>query len=129
MPESKPVRSSWYHLGRVMRLFAKLVIGILVFIILVFIIIQTPPGQDFLRRKIQSYLERKLDTRVSIGKLYIGLPDIISLHDVYIEDRSKDTLLAGSKLKVNIDLFRLLRNVVEINEIQLEGITAKIKRD
>jgi hypothetical protein len=129
MPETKPVRSSWYHLGKVMRLFAKLVIGILLFIVLVFILIQTPPVQNFARKKIQSYLEKKLDTKVSIGKLYIGLPDIISLQNVYIEDRSKDTLLAGSKLKVNIDLFRLLSNVVEINELQLEGITAKIKRE
>src|SRR4030095_5852801 len=129
MPETKPVQSSWYHLGKVMRLFAKLVIGILLFIVLVFILIQTPPVQNFARKKIQSYLEKKLDTKVSIGKLYIGLPDIISLQNVYIEDRSKDTLLAGSKLKVNIDLFRLLSNVVEINELQLEGITAKIKRE
>ena len=129
MSESKPPRSSWYHLRKVLRLFAKVVIGILAFIVLVFILIQTPPVQNFARKKVQAYLEKKLDTKVSIGKLYIGLPDIVSLQDVYIEDKSKDTLLAGKRLKVNIDLFRLINNVVEIEDLQLEGITAKIRRE
>ena len=128
MPETNAAHGSWYHLRKVLRLFAKVVIGILLFIVLLFILIQTPPVQNFARKKIQTYLQNKLDTKVTIGKLYIGLPDIVSLQDVYIEDRSKDTLLSGSRLKVNIDIFRLFSNVVEINEIQLEGITAKVKR-
>jgi len=128
MPATTTPHSSWFYLRKVMRLFAKVVIAILLLIVLVFILIQTPPVQNFARKKIQTYLEKKLDTKVSIGKLYIGLPDIISLQDVYIEDRAKDTLLAGSRLKVNLDIFRLFSNVVEINELQLEGITAKIKR-
>ncbi|HYJ37221.1 MAG TPA: hypothetical protein VEV87_01335, partial [Chitinophagaceae bacterium] len=128
MPETKPPPGSWYHLRKVLRLFTKLVIIILSFIVLVFILIQTPPVQNFARKKIQAYLEKKLDTKVSIGKLYIGLPDIVSLQDIYIEDKAKDTLLAGKRLKVNIDLFRLIYNVVEIEDLQLEGITAKITR-
>src|SRR4051812_8019825 len=128
MAETNTAPSSWYHLRKVLRLFAKVIIGILALIVLIFILIQTPPVQNFARQKIQSYLSNKLHTKVAIGKLYLGLPDIVSLQDVYIEDLSKDTLLAGKRLKVDIDLFRLLNNVVEINEIQLEGITAKIKR-
>src|ERR1700730_1147381 len=120
--------TSWYHLRKVLRLFAKLVIAVLLLIVLVFILVQTPPVQNFARQKIETYLQHKLKTNVTIGKLYIGLPDIVSLQNVYIEDHAKDTLLAGSRLKVNINLFRLFRNVVEINEIQLEGITAKVKR-
>ena len=40
----------------------------------------------------------------------------------------KDTLLAGHQLKVDIDLFQLLNNRVQINEIVLKGITLKLKR-
>src|SRR6478752_6459380 len=128
MAERKKAHSSTYYLKKVLRLFGKVLIGILALIVLIFILIQTPPVQNFARKKVQSYLQHKLQTKVTIGKLYIGLPDIVSLQDGYIEDKGKETLLAGSKLKVNIDLFRLFNNVVEINEIQLEGITAKIKR-
>src|SRR4051812_44291558 len=128
MPTANTTHTSWYHLRKVLRLFAKVLIAILALIVLIFILIQTPPVQNFARKKIESYLQHKLQTNVTIGKLYIGLPDIISLQNVYIEDKAKDTLLAGGRLKVNIDLFRLFNNVVEINEVQLEDITAKIKR-
>ncbi|HEX8607676.1 MAG TPA: translocation/assembly module TamB, partial [Pedobacter sp.] len=50
------------------------------------------------------------------------------LEDVYFEDQKKDTLIAGDKLKVDITLMKLLKNKVEINEINLEGITANISR-
>src|SRR5215213_8377537 len=120
--------SSSRHLKKTLRLFAKVVIGILLLIILVFILIQTPPVQNFARKKIQSWLSTKLDTRVSIGKLYIGFPNSVSLQNVYIEDRQKDTLLYGGRLAVDISLFKLISSELEINEIQLENITAKVKR-
>lgn len=50
------------------------------------------------------------------------------LKDVYFEDQSADTLLAGEELKVDISLLKLFNNVVEINRVDLVGITAKINR-
>jgi hypothetical protein len=50
------------------------------------------------------------------------------LEDVYFEDQHKDTLIAGEKLKVDISLFKLLSHQVEINEINLQGITTNISR-
>ncbi len=109
-------------------MFAKLVVILLLFIVLLFILIQTPPVQNFARKKIESYLEGKLKTEVSIGKLYVGFPNTVSLQNVYVEDRSKDTLLYGGRLAVDISLFKLIKGEVEVNQIQLEQITAKIKR-
>src|SRR5690606_21302135 len=39
-----------------------------------------------------------------------------------------DTLIAGDTLKVDISMLKLLQNEVEINEIDLRGITANINR-
>jgi translocation and assembly module TamB len=128
MATDKPNHSSLYHLKRVLRLFAKVIIAILLLIVLIFILIQTPPVQNFARKKIEGYLEGKLQTRVDIGKLYIGFPNSVSLQNVYIEDRQKDTLLSGGRLAVDISLFKLIGGELEINEIHLENITAKIKR-
>jgi translocation and assembly module TamB len=128
MATAKPNHNSIYHLKRVLRIFAKVVIVILSLIVLIFILIQTPPVQNFARKKIEGYLEGKLKTRVDIGKLYIGFPNTISLQNVYIEDLQKDTLLSGGRLAVDISMFKLISGEVEINEIQLENITAKIKR-
>ncbi|HEX6182175.1 MAG TPA: translocation/assembly module TamB domain-containing protein [Chitinophagaceae bacterium] len=125
---TKTPHTSWYHLKKVLRMFAKLVVILLLLVVLIFILIQTPPVQNFAKKKIESYLEGKLKTEVSIGKLYIGFPNTVSLQNVYVEDRLKDTLLYGGRLAADISLFKLIKGEVEINEIQLEQITAKIKR-
>src|SRR5690606_23709863 len=52
----------------------------------------------------------------------------IVLEGFYFESQQKDTLLAGDKLGVDISLFKLLDNQLEINSIDLQGITANIKR-
>ncbi|MGV3508489.1 MAG: translocation/assembly module TamB domain-containing protein, partial [Sphingobacteriaceae bacterium] len=56
------------------------------------------------------------------------LPKLIVLEDIYFEDQKGDTLIAGDTLKADISLFKLLKNTVEINEIDLRGITANINR-
>src|SRR5690606_34609395 len=50
------------------------------------------------------------------------------LEGVYFEDQSRDTLLAGEKLRVDISMLKLLNNTVEVSRIDLEGITAKLNR-
>jgi hypothetical protein len=55
-----------------------------------------------LRKKAVAWLENKLQTKVEIGRIYIGLPRKITLENVYLEDRQKDTLLSGGSLKANI---------------------------
>jgi len=74
-------------------------------------------------------VETKIGTPVDIGYINITFPKKLVLENVYFEDQSQDTLLAGEKLLVDINLWKLLKNTVEIQEINLEGITAKIKRE
>ncbi|MEJ7683761.1 MAG: hypothetical protein WKG06_39045 [Segetibacter sp.] len=45
-----------------------------------------------------------------------------------MKTETKDTLIAGNQLKVDIDMFKLLHSELQINEINLNQITAKIKR-
>jgi hypothetical protein len=84
--------------------------------------------QNYVKDKAVTFLQNKIHTRVEIGHISLGLPKLLVLEDVYFEDQKKDTLIAGDKLKVDITLLKLLQNKVEINEINLEGITAKISR-
>jgi translocation and assembly module TamB len=122
---NKPKRSL---LSKVGRGFAIFIICILTLILILLLLLQTAPVQDFARKKIVSFLENKLETKVAIERLGISFPKMIVLEGVYIEDKTQDTLLAGRKLKVDIDLFKLLSNEIQINEINLNGITVKIKR-
>lgn len=115
-------------LARIGRGVVFLFLSVLFLIALVLLLIQTKPVQDFARKKIVSYLEQKLHTKVAIDRLDIDFPKKLVLEGIYIEDQTKDTLLAGHQLKVDIDIWPLLRNRVQVNEINLNGITVKLKR-
>jgi hypothetical protein len=118
-------RSLLAKIGRGIGIFILSLIGL---IVLLLIAIQTAPVQNFARGKIVSFLQNKLKTRVEIRALDIDFPKMLVLQGVYIEDKTKDTLVAGNQLKVDIDMFKLLSSQIQINEINLNGITAKIKR-
>lgn len=97
-------------------------------VLLIFILIRIPAVQNFAIQQVVSFLEKKIKTPVKIEKVSLDLPKLLVLEGVYFEDQKKDTLLAGDQLKVDISLLKLLNNKVEINEIDLRGITAKIDR-
>lgn len=127
LKEKKPKkkRSVVAKVGRVLAWIA----GSLIFlIILVLLLIQTAPVQNFARKKIVTYLENKLKTKVEIGKLTIKFPTTLSLQNVFFEDQSKDTLLYGKELRVNLSMFKLIKSDISINEIYVDNVVTKIKR-
>lgn len=113
---------------RVGRIFLKILLVTFILLLLVIVLVQTPYVQNIVREKAQTYLSKKLKTTVAIGKLYIGFPQTVELGDVYIEDLQKDTLLSGRSIKVNVNMWKLIHSYIAINKIELDGITAKIKR-
>ncbi|PRD57205.1 translocation/assembly module TamB [Sphingobacterium gobiense] len=105
------------------------VIGsIIALLLLIIFLIRMPAVQNYVVGKVTNYLENKIGTRVDIGYVNITFPKKIVLENVYFEDQSKDTLIAGEKLLVDINMFKLLKNTVEVQQLELKGITAKINR-
>lgn len=114
--------------AKIANVFSYILVTVVLLFFLAILILQTPPGQSFVRGKVQSFLQNKLKTRVEIGKLDINFPSSVILKNVYIEDQTKDTLISGGMLKVELNMLKLLGNEIQIKEINLENITAKIKR-
>ncbi|HET7118729.1 MAG TPA: translocation/assembly module TamB domain-containing protein, partial [Hanamia sp.] len=123
--EEKKKKSLLFKAGKALAWIAA---SLIFLIILVLILIQTSFVQNFARKKIVSYLENKLKTKVEIGKLDIKFPTAISLQHVFLEDQSKDTLLYGGEIKVDINMLALIRKNISIKEIALNDIVAKVKR-
>lgn len=114
---------------RVARITLKVFLFIFLFIILVGVLILTPPVQNFIRQKAVTYLEKKLQTKIAVGRIYIGLPRKVIIEDVYVEDRQKDTLLTAGSLKMNVDILKLIfKGKLDITRTELKNSTAKIKR-
>src|SRR5215218_9765970 len=126
--EKKPVKKKRSLPVRIARIVGKTILFLLLFIIIIFLLILTPPVQRFLTGKVENYLEKKLQTRVEIERISFGLSGDISLENVYIEDRTKDTLVSGGSIKANIHFMKLFSNEVQVEGIELKNITAKIKR-
>ncbi len=113
---------------KIARIFLKIILFLFLFIILIFLLVLTPPVQRFLTSKVENYLENKIKTKVEIGRIAFGLSGKVSLTDVYFEDRNKDTLLSGETIRAQINFMKLFSNEVEVKDIELQNITAKIKR-
>ncbi|KGE13547.1 translocation/assembly module TamB domain-containing protein [Sphingobacterium deserti] len=102
--------------------------SVIALLLLIIFLIRIPAVQNYVVGKVTNYLENKIGTPVDIGYVNITFPKKLVLENVYFEDQTKDTLIAGEKLLVDINMLKLLKNTVEIEELELEGITAKIRR-
>jgi hypothetical protein len=117
------------YLRKSLKVLAWLIGSIIGLFLLIVLLLQIPYFQNIVKDKAVSYLEGKIGTDVSIGRIEIGLPKKVILEGVYFESQQGDTLIAGEKLAVDISLFKLLSNEVEINSIDLQGIVANVKRN
>lgn len=113
---------------RLARIFLWLIVGIFALVGLVVLFVQSPAGQDFLTKQAVSYLRKKLGTNVVVDKVRFNIPDWVTLEGVYVPDLKKDTLLAGKRMFVDLDMLGLLSNTVKLNQIELEGIRVKVNR-
>ncbi|MFD2597506.1 translocation/assembly module TamB domain-containing protein [Sphingobacterium corticis] len=105
------------------------IIGSVIFLVLLIIIlIRIPSVQNFVVGKVTNYVEGKIGTPVRIGYINIAFPKKLVLENIYFEDQSRDTLLSGESILVDINMWRLLDNTVELNELEVKGVTAKINR-
>jgi hypothetical protein len=105
------------------------IIGVIIALaILIVFLIRIPSVQNYIAGKVTHYVEGKIGTPVKIGYINIDFPKKLVLEDIYLADQSKDTLVAGKSIAVDINMLKLLKNTVEIQSIEAEGITAKIRR-
>lgn len=125
---TKPSKTKKY-IRRALKILLWTVGSVIALFLLIVLLLQVPYVQNVVKDKAVTYLEKKIGTEVKIGRIEIGLPKKVILEDVYFASQQGDTLLAGEKLAVDISLFKLMSNEVEINSIALTGITGTVKRN
>ncbi len=105
-------------------------IGILILLVLILLIaIQIPFVQNFAKDQAVSYLQDKIKTKVSIDRLQISFPNNIRLENIYLEQQNGDTLFFGKKILLDISLFEILNNKIEINNIELLDLVANLSKN
>ncbi len=89
--------------------------------------LMTPSTQQKLLRRATAMLEEKLETKVEIDSLTIGIfSDDIRLIGLRVDDRQQRRMLQIDYLGAEVDLWALLRREVHIDEVSVRGIKAAL---
>ncbi|KQS42169.1 translocation/assembly module TamB [Pedobacter sp. Leaf194] len=116
------------YVRKSLKVLLWIIASVIILVVAVALSLNIPAVQNFVKGKAINYLKDKTKTEVSLESIKIALPKDVVLNKFYIEDRKGDTLLYAEKLAVDISLFKLLKNTVEINNIELKNIRANVKR-
>ncbi|RZM07657.1 MAG: AsmA family protein, partial [Pedobacter sp.] len=116
------------YVRKSLKIVLWIIASIILLVVLVAASLNIPAVQNFVKDKAISFLKKKTKTEVRLESIKIALPKDIVLNKFYIEDLKKDTLLYAEKLSVDINLFKLISNKVEINNITLKKIRANVTR-
>jgi hypothetical protein len=104
------------------------IISILVILTLLILSLRLPAVQNFIKDKLVVYLEKKIKTKVSLEKVYIGFPNSLVMENLYLKGQDVDTLLAVKKLDVGLNMLKLINSTADITSVDLEGARANVVR-
>ncbi|ASK30621.1 cell envelope biogenesis protein AsmA [Chryseobacterium sp. T16E-39] len=116
------------NIRKLLRRIAITIICILVFFTLLILSLRLPAVQNFIKDKLIVYLEKKIKTKVSLEKVYIGFPNSLVMENLYLKGQDVDTLLAVKKLDVGLNMLKLINSTADITSIDLEGVDANVVR-
>ncbi|KFF10286.1 cell envelope biogenesis protein AsmA [Chryseobacterium soli] len=104
------------------------IISILVLLTLLILSLRLPAVQNFIKDKLVVYLEKKIKTKVSLERVYIGFPNSLVMENLYLKGQDVDTLLAVKKLDVGLNMLKLINSTADITSVDLEGGRANVVR-
>jgi hypothetical protein len=78
--------------------------------VLVLVLVNLTPVQNFLMQRVVVSLAKKLDTRVAVKHIRIDFANHLLLEGLYIEDKAGDTLLYAGQARVRITDWFFLRS-------------------
>lgn len=121
-------RKGWRIGLKILKIFGWIIFSIIGLLILVALAIQIPWVQNKIKQKAVAFLEDKIHTKVELDHFSLAFPKKIVVEGFYMEDQERDTLLYAGRLAIDTDLWALTDNTVELNRVELENFTSRIKR-
>jgi translocation and assembly module TamB len=116
-------------LVKVLKITGWIFLTCVVLLVLVILAIRIPSVQNKITQKAISFLEEKIKTEVRLDYVSISFPKKIVLTGLYLEDQREDTLLYAGSLAIDTDLWSLTQHRIQLNDIELERLTAFIYRN
>ncbi|MGM0391787.1 MAG: translocation/assembly module TamB domain-containing protein [Bacteroidota bacterium] len=127
MPNSKKEEPK--RKNKTIKILAKILAGLFIFIILLILFIRSPWGQGIIVDKLTNSISNKTNTKVEIEKLFITFDGNISLEGLYLEDQKSDTLIYSRSLEADVPLWPLIKgDGISVNFVDWEGLRANVIR-
>ncbi|MGK2862584.1 MAG: translocation/assembly module TamB domain-containing protein [Chitinophagaceae bacterium] len=116
-------------LKRFKKILLWLFTSLLLLLIVLWIFIQSPFGQNWITQQVTQRLSKDLHTHIEIKHVDFSLFNNMHLQGVLIEDQKKDTILSAGQVRLRItDWFFFKKNII-LKYIGLENAVVKMQRD
>ncbi len=100
----------------------------ILFLILIWLLIQLPSVQTWLIKQATDKLSKNLNTTVRIRHVDFSFFNKMILRDALIEDKNNDTLLFAGSVKVQITDWFFVKDKIQLQYIGLNDATIKLQR-
>ena len=104
-------------------------LGIILFIVLIYALLQFPAVQTWVVGKVTADLSAKLNTRVSIKSVDFRFFNQLIVKGVLVEDRKKDTLIYATSLKANVTDWFIFKDKVALKNIEMQDGVVNMSRE
>lgn len=87
--------------------------------------LQLEPVQNFISKRVVSYLSKELNTKIALKRIYFKPFQSLVLEGFELYDTKGDTILIAEKLNATVNLNQYWdHNKIVINKLTLENTTA-----
>lgn len=114
--------------GQIFRILAWIVVAWLAFLFAIILIVNIPAVQTLITGYVSKLVSKKTGTEFSVGAVKISFPKTVCVGKVYLAGQKADTLLYLDELRLNVDLFQLLRNRIKVKKLLINGLVSQITR-
>ena len=115
--------------SKILKILAGVALSLLLLPIIAIVLLNTEAVQQRIMSMATEMLSEKLETRVSIESVDIGiLGGYVHMYGVEIDDQQQRKMLRTEKLSANIVLLQLLKNRIVVEEVELKGLDALLTK-
>ncbi|MCF8367350.1 MAG: AsmA family protein, partial [Bacteroidales bacterium] len=109
-------------------IFSRIIAIFFAVLLIIVTLLNVPAVQTSITKKIAARISRDYHIDISLGTVKIALPKTLSVGQLFIAGRDRDTLLYLNRLDVDLGILGLLRNEVRIKSIEIDQLTGNVFR-
>lgn len=106
---------------KVRRFFIILFLLIVKDLILIITILYSPYLQSLIAKKAIEYFANTYNIELSVGKVYLKIPNQIVFSDIVMKDSCSNVLLSADGLDATVDRFSIRNNFLLLSEVNLKS--------